>query len=264
MVDITPSLNELLINRDAQRVGATEYSLDRVSEFLKEAHQINSRVSELLTYLRSICRAYLSTAPPPRQSRFAKAPVKHGRNASRHTHAQDEVQYLTNGQRDSIDAAAKTTWRDINAAITQLSDAEKTRQATEDALIKQKRRKKGFGSLGRWAAGGVETEKSVEERDEDERVKGIAGCRESVIWYLQRGLEECGRTQSSMMEVRINREVERGKSVLAEAKGRYAGASATTSVVGGGMRCVCCALRSALDGRRKHFDVLLLEECYAD
>lgn len=52
-----------------------------------------------------------------------------------------------------------------------------------------------------------------EEREEAER-KGIAAHRESVLVYLQQKLEETGRVQSEMMEVRLGREVEKSKSVL--------------------------------------------------
>ena len=81
------------------------------------------------------------------------------------------------------------------------------RQQTEDVLVQKRRRKKGFGALGSWAAGGAPPEKSAEEEGEDGRMKTLAGSREGVIWFLQRGLEECGRVQSHMMEVRISREI---------------------------------------------------------
>ena len=169
-----------------------------------------------MTYLRSVRRSYLSTAPPPRQSRFAKVQAQHKRRTSRE--AQDEPQYLTNHQRDSIDAEAKATLREVNGAIKQLTNAEETRQATERALIGQRRRGRGLGVLGRWAAGGVDNERSAQEVEEDGRVADVATCRNSVIWFLQRALEECGRQQSSMMEIRINREVEKEKSILGDFK----------------------------------------------
>lgn len=43
--------------------------------------------------------------------------------------------------------------------------------------------------------------------------------RESIVWFLQAKLREAGTLQSSMMEIRIQREVERSKSVLYKAKG---------------------------------------------
>ena len=131
------------------------------------------------------------------------------------------MQFLTNSQRDSIDTEAKATWRDINSAITRLSQAEKVRQQTEHALVQKRRRAKGFGSLASWAAGGAAAQKSPQEEDEDGQMRTLAGSREGVIWYLQRGLEECGRIQSNMMEVRISREI--GKNTLKDTVGGLSG-----------------------------------------
>lgn len=52
-----------------------------------------------------------------------------------------------------------------------------------------------------------------EERDEAQR-NTVAAHRDSVLMYLQQKLEEAGRVQSEMMEVRLGREVEKSKSVL--------------------------------------------------
>jgi hypothetical protein len=68
--------------------------------------------------------------------------------------------------------------------------------------------------LGRWAAGGAITAKSIEEELEEAKANTIKAHRESIIWSLQNQLEECGRFQSSMMEIRLMREVEKSKSVL--------------------------------------------------
>jgi hypothetical protein len=68
--------------------------------------------------------------------------------------------------------------------------------------------------LGRWAAGGAITAKSVEEELEEAKTNAIRAHRESIIWSLQNQLEQCGQFQSSMMEIRLMREVEKSKSVL--------------------------------------------------
>jgi hypothetical protein len=49
---------------------------------------------------------------------------------------------------------------------------------------------------------------------EEAKANTIRAHRESIIWSLQNHLEECGRFQSSMMEIRLMREVEKSKSVL--------------------------------------------------
>jgi len=58
------------------------------------------------------------------------------------------------------------------------------------------------------------TAKSPEEEREEAERKTIVTHRESVIIYLQKKLEEAGRAQSEMMEVRLGREVEKSKSIL--------------------------------------------------
>jgi syntaxin 18 len=100
-----------------------------------------------------------------------------------------------------------------------LQDTEQVRQQAQSSIAYKKRAKRGLGALGRWAAGGAITAKSPEEEAEDAKINTIKAHRESIIWYLQRALEECGRFQSSMMEIRLTREVEKSKSVLYKARG---------------------------------------------
>jgi syntaxin 18 len=93
------------------------------------------------------------------------------------------------------------------------------RQNAETTIAVKKRARKGLGALGRWAAGGAITAKSPEEEQREAEANMVKAHRESIIWYLQRQLEECGRFQSSMMEIRLTREVEKSKSVLYKARG---------------------------------------------
>jgi len=76
-----------------------------------------------------------------------------------------------------------------------------------------------FGALGQWASGGGATTKSPAEVEEEAKAMATKMHREGVIWYLQRKLEECGTVQSTMMEIRITREVEKSKSVLYKIRG---------------------------------------------
>lgn len=78
----------------------------------------------------------------------------------------------------------------------------------------KKRAKQGLGALGRWAAGGAITAKSVEEEIQEAKANTIKAHREGIIWSLQKQLEQCGQFQSDMMEIRLMREVEKSKSVL--------------------------------------------------
>lgn len=121
---------------------------------------------------------------------------------------------MTDAERTDIDAHAKQLLRELNGAISNLITVEQARQTVESQIALKKRAKKGLGALGRWAAGGAITAKSPEEELAEAKAHTIKVHRESIIWYLQRQLEECSRFQSSMMEIRLTREVEKSKSIL--------------------------------------------------
>ena len=97
------------------------------------------------------------------------------------------------------------------------------RHNTALTLLRKKHGRHGpglAGAVGRWAAGGGDGEdaKGEDEREGEERERVLRMWRESVVWYLRRGLGEAGETQRGMMERRVEREVERGRSVLYLAK----------------------------------------------
>ena len=73
--------------------------------------------------------------------------------------------------------------------------------------------------LGRWAAGASGGDKTPEQAVEEARREVFAMHRDGVLWYLGRKLESVGEVQRGMMERRLEREVERGRSVLYKAKG---------------------------------------------
>jgi syntaxin 18 len=169
-------------------------------------HQ-RTHVTKLHNDLKSIRQSYLSTAHPPRRKQYT-------RPSTSSAAADKEPKYLTDAERTDIDASAKQSLRELNHAINTLRDAEQIRQTTQSQVALRKRAKQGLGALGRWAAGGAITAKSVEEELEEAKANAIRAHRESIIWSLQNQLEECGRFQSSMMEIRLLREVEKSKSVL--------------------------------------------------
>lgn len=51
--------------------------------------------------------------------------------------------------------------------------------------------------------------------------------RESVVWYLGRGLEGAGEVQRAMVEKRVEREVERSRSILHMSRGGGSSAAVT-------------------------------------
>ncbi|KAF2792169.1 snare protein syntaxin-like protein 18/UFE1 [Melanomma pulvis-pyrius CBS 109.77] len=209
-MDLTPVFNQALAAHDSRPVEPHVFRLQDLDEFLKEAYRIRAHIAELNTYLRSIRPSYLNTTPS-RRKQVART------NGSRSLPSADKD--LTDNQRTEIDASAKQLLRELNHAIAGLHDAEQVRQAAETTVAMKKRARKGLGALGRWAAGGAITAKSPEEELKEAKENTIKAHRESIIWYLQRQLEECGRFQSSMMEIRLTREVEKSKSVLYKARG---------------------------------------------
>ncbi|KAF2996680.1 hypothetical protein E8E13_004495 [Curvularia kusanoi] len=206
-MNITPIFNQVLASHNAQPVGPYVFRLENLDEFLKEAYRIRSHITKLHTDLKSIRQSYLSTAPPPRRKQAARA-------SNSLTAADKDSKYLTDAQRNEIDAQAKQSLRELNHAINVLREAEGVRQSTISQLAMRKRAKQGLGALGRWAAGGAITAKSPEEELEEARANTTKAHRESIIWSLQNALEQCGQFQSSMMEIRLMREVEKSKSVL--------------------------------------------------
>jgi len=101
-----------------------------------------------------------------------------------------------------------------------MADAEKLRQDTQNAVTLKKFRRLRLGALGKWAAGGAGHTKSYEQ-DLDEAKAGMINMhRENVLWYLREKLRACVGLQASMMEKRINREME--KQRLEAVKNRVA------------------------------------------
>ncbi|KAF2824334.1 hypothetical protein CC86DRAFT_54287 [Ophiobolus disseminans] len=193
-------------------------------------HGLRTHVTKLHSDLKSIRQSYLSTAHPPRRKQYARA--------SNSSAADKDAKYLTDVQRTEIDASAKESLRELNYAINNLRDAEQIRQTTHSQVALRKRAKQGLGALGRWAAGGAITAKSVDEETEEAKANTLQAHRESIIWSLQNQLEECGRFQSSMMEIRLMREVEKSKSVLYKTRasgpstGDYGGMNGSYSAEG--------------------------------
>ncbi|KAG8531562.1 uncharacterized protein KY384_003192 [Bacidia gigantensis] len=134
--------------------------------------------------------------------------------------------WLSDKDKDSVDASSKTLLRDLSASLTQLASAESVRRETSARVLATKYSK---GILGRWAAGSGATEKMAEQTLEEAKLDTLKVVRDSVIWYLTIRLEEVGRTQQGMMERRLEREVERGRSVLYKSRPKGFDSSMETS-----------------------------------
>lgn len=210
MTDITPAFDELLKEREAPPTRRS-YDIDNINEFLKEAYRISTLITRLHTDLLSIRQAYLSTAQPRKTHLHSSSRAQHPPSTT--------PQYLTDRDREEIDANAKSTLRDLNASIRALSDAEQLRRDTASALLKKKYAAR-FGVS--WASGGgagLSTAKSPAQVAEEDAAGQVAAHREAVLWFLRQRLGAVGRTQAGMMETRLTREMEKNRSVLAKARG---------------------------------------------
>lgn len=177
-------------------------------------HPQNAHISSLHNYLLSIRRPYLSNAPSPRR------PLSSQRLPS-------TITTLTNPQRDQIDNETKSLLSTIAGSIQQLVTAERLRQDTEREIL----RRKSGGAFRRWANG--DTTDPIQER-EGERMKTTGAWRESVVWYLGRKLERAGEVQRGMVGMRVERELEKSRSVLHMRRGSLAAVHTSDATGGGG------------------------------
>jgi syntaxin 18 len=232
MTDRTPEFDGILKENGAPTTGRAR-GLERVDEFLKEAHQIvpflysymfdprantqpgqSSKIQLLHAQLRHVRQAYLSTAAPRKTPRMLKTAGPGAR---------PPPLYLTDRQREEIDANAKAGIRNLNAQIRTLAEAEEIRQHTEAQLLATKSRRGLGGALGKWAAGGGgagnRSHNSAEDAAAEEASRQLGAHRESVLWYLRQKLQALGALQQRMMETRLTREMDKNRSVLAKARG---------------------------------------------
>ncbi|KAF2092007.1 hypothetical protein K490DRAFT_53165 [Saccharata proteae CBS 121410] len=213
-MDLTFEFNTALRHHNVGPLKHHEIDLDHVEAFLREAYRINKHIAELNRYLQSIRRPYLSAAQPPRRKQLTRTD-----SSTSISKSDKDRLYLNDTQREQIDAETKQFLRELAGSVKGLADAERVRQSAEENVALRKRATKGLGAIGRWAAGGAITAKSPEEELEEAKRKEIKMHRESIIWYLGCKLEECSGFQASMMEIRLEREREKSKSVLYKTRG---------------------------------------------
>ncbi|KAI3330828.1 hypothetical protein F4824DRAFT_325522 [Ustulina deusta] len=207
MTDITPSFNGFLKQHGASCT-TESFTVDNLEDFLKEAYRINAHITSLHADLRNIRQSYLSTAQPRRTLILS-------------AHQARSPRPLSDREREEIDANAKKMLRELNASIRRLADVEQARADIEGKVI-QKRFIHGLGALGAWASGGASVSKSPEHAAAEGRARTISIHRDSVLWLLRHRLQECVKTQQDMMEIRLTREMEKNRSVLAKARGQAA------------------------------------------
>ena len=72
------------------------------------------------------------------------------------------------------------------------------------------------------------------EEQEEEKMRTTGAWRESVVWYLGRKLEGAGEIQRGMVEKRVERELEKSRSVLHMRRGSLAAAANMSDTTAGG------------------------------
>jgi hypothetical protein len=258
MTDLTPTLNKLLSKQGSSLPKTRKPCTETADEFLKEAYRIvshilrthltpnpskterksnknhrqNSHIHSLLQYLQSIRHAYLSTTQPQHRNTNTRTPAPNLNNAPPTANPQTN---LTDPERDAVDTSTALLLRDLATSIANLSSAESLRQETTSTLLHKKYGHSAAGALlRRWAGGSgaldntsADEGKSAEQIHAEESARSLATIRESVLWFLRRGLESAVGEQRRMVEKRIERVREKEKSVLYKASaGRAAGNAA--------------------------------------
>lgn len=160
---------------------------------------------------------YLSTAPPPRRNQ------KHARVASDSKSRFGPIPaYVTDTQREDIDRQCNSYLRDIGASISALNQACNLRHETAQRRLQQSYGKSS-NFLMRWAAGSDESGqagKSDEQIDEENREWTIDQFRRGVLEHLNHWYKLSFKNVEEMVRIRTEREEEKLKSSLSDARNR--------------------------------------------
>jgi syntaxin 18 len=209
-MDITTLFNDDLAARNCSPTKPYTFDAESLDSFLSEAYRINGHITELTRYLRTIRAPYLALGSHrPAPSYRPKT------NGSLDPSGKDEQ--ITDVDRKRIEEDTKDLISGISIRIYELSENAKTESQLSAYIARKTRAKRGLGALGRWAAGGAAVPKTEEEQTEEAREEGIKLHREAVIYFLQKRLESVSKIQRNMVAVRLERTMERNKSVLYQA-----------------------------------------------
>jgi hypothetical protein len=201
--DLAPLLSSILQQKHSTKPIAGPRDLsEKLDSFLSEAYQINNSISSLLSDLRQIRQPYLSTAPPPRRITTSS------------------TTYYTDRDRENIDSSTGQLLRELNASIAKLTEAADLNAATITARLERKYGKPS-GLLWKWAAGegdAPDAGKSEEQVDDEGRAMMLKNFRKGVLWYLTNQLSQAATKRQQMVEIRLDREQEKERSVLYKSK----------------------------------------------
>jgi syntaxin 18 len=210
-MDITPLLSQSLANHNSA-LKAHPFDLDTLNSFLKEAYSINRALTNLTAYLRSIRAPYLALS-----SHRPASSSRHTTSNGAPKPSDKEVRSMTDVQREAVEQETKTLLDSLNRQISELDKAAQISSTLAGQIAQRTRAKRGFGGLGRWAAGGGIVQKSPDELEEEAKEETVRTHREGVIYFLRMRLARVSETQRNMVAVRLQRAVERNKSSLYKA-----------------------------------------------
>jgi syntaxin 18 len=226
-MDLTPLFNSSLAARqpDANHkpLRAHPFEVDTLNSFLREAYQIHGHIADLTRYIRSIRAPYLALGPTHRAGP-ASSRQRHGRNNSNgglygrgFSSNHDNSTSMTDSQRKRIEEETQSALKTISTTLRNLSQVTKQDADFKLQIAEKARSKRSLGALGRWAAGMDTVAKSPEEIEEVAIIDTERLHREAIIFYLQKRLEIVSEAQRDMVAVRLQRTVEKNKSVLYKA-----------------------------------------------
>jgi hypothetical protein len=218
-MDITAVFNDDLAAHNCPPTTPYSFNPESLDSFLSEAYRINGHITELTRYLRSIRAPYLALGshhrPAPASSSSSSSYRLKPANGALDPASKER--HMTDADRKRIEEDTKDLISGIATRIHTLADNAQTESRLAALIARKARAKRGLGVLGRWAAGGAAVAKTGAERDEEAREEGVVLHREAVVYFLQRRLEGVSKTQRDMVAVRLERTVERNKSVLDQA-----------------------------------------------
>lgn len=135
--------------------------------------------------------------------------------------------------------------RELLSIISRLESTEKVRAQTADALLRR-RFTTGLRALFR--------DESVEREYEEGKLLTLKQYREGVLWFLKTKLEKASEVQRGQQEIRLQRQVEKGKSMLNKAPPQLASSGTSMSESGGGRNV------ALMEEEKKHIEEQLTTE----
>jgi syntaxin 18 len=221
-MDLTPLFNTSLSSHSETKfkpLRAHPFDIDILNSFLQEAYQIHGHIVDLTRYIRSIRAPYLALGP----HRLGASSSRHHHGSNTNTSrgfsssTNDTQTPMSDSQRTLIEQETRSALKTISTTLHNLSLVSSQDAALKSQIASKARSKRSLGALGRWAASVDIIAKTPEELEVEAKIETERLHREGVIYYLQKELEATSEVQRNMIAVRLQRTVEKNKSVLYKA-----------------------------------------------